>query len=164
MRDGDRRGDPATCSPATFEGRAARFDDFEEVIENSVRHVFVKNPLVAKLLQVELETFKLDTFFIWNVPENERSEVRLAGFRADRSELGAKDFDGILSVCVRVIEAFELVSKRCSWHGDGFWGKNWIESGMNLQRPRPKRFTSLWSILAIPAKHNRSSRFCLAFF
>ena len=164
MRDGDRRGDPAACSPATFEGRTARFDDFEEVIENSVRHVFVENPLVSELLQVELEAFELHAFSIRNVPENQRTEVRLAGFGADRSELGAKDFDGILSVRVRVIEALELVGKRCSWHGGGFWGKNWIESGMNLQRPRSDRLTRPWSILAIPAKYNRSSRFCLAFF
>ena len=164
MRDGNRRGDPAACSPATFEGRTARFDDFEEVIENSVRHVFVENSLVAELLQVELEAFELHAFSIRNVPENQRTEVRLAGFGADRSELGAKDFDGILSVRVRVIEALELVGKRCSWHGGGFWGKNWIESGMNLQRPRSDRLTRPWSILAIPAKYNRSSRFCLAFF
>ena len=164
VRDGDRRGDPAACSPATFEGRAARFDDLEEVIENSVRDVFVENPLVSELLQVEFEAFELDAFSIRNVPENERTEVRLAGFGTDRSELGAEDFDGILSVWVRVIEALELVGKRCSWHGGEFWGKNRIESRMNLQRPLANRLSRPWSILAIPPKYNRSSRFSLAIF
>ena len=132
MRDGDRRGNPAACSPATLECRTARLDDGQEVIENPIRHVFVEDSFVSELLQVELKALELDAFSVRDVAKNEGAEVRLAGFWTNRGKLGAKDFDGILSIWIRVIEALELVGEGCSWHDDEFWGKNWNETGMNL--------------------------------
>lgn len=89
----------------------------EEIVEDPVGHIFVENSFIAEFLQVQLETLELNTLLVRNVSKHKRSEIGLPGFRTDRSEFGAYDFDAILSVRVRVVKALELVGKRCSRHG-----------------------------------------------
>jgi hypothetical protein len=113
----DRRRDPPSGTPATLHGGAARLDDLKEIVEDTIGHVFVKDPLIPESLKIKLQTLEFDTLLVRHIPKYQNPEIRLTGLRADRSEFRTSDFDGILSVGVRVLEALELFGKRCSRHG-----------------------------------------------
>jgi hypothetical protein len=115
--NGDRRSDTPTGTPAAFHGGAARLDDLQEIIENSIRYVFVEDPFVPEFLQVKLQALKFYALLVRHVSKHQDAKIRLTGLWANRSEFRASDFDGILSVWIRVVETFELVGKRCSRHG-----------------------------------------------
>lgn len=115
--NGDRRSDAPTGAPAAFHGGAARLDDLQEIIENSIRYVFVEDPFVPEFLQVKLQALKFYALLVRHVSKHQDAKIRLTGLWANRSEFRASDFDGIFSVWIRVVETFELVGKRCSRHG-----------------------------------------------
>lgn len=120
VRDGDGRCDTAPGPPATFERGASRLDDLDKVIEYPVGHVFVEDPLISKLLQIEFQALELDACLVRHVSKHQRAKIRLAGFRADRGEFRASDFDGILATGIGVVEALELIGEGCSWQDGGF--------------------------------------------
>ena len=69
-----------------------------EIIENGVGDVFIKDPIVAEALQIHLKTFQFDAFLGGDIVERQFSKIRLACFRAYRSEFGANNFDFVITV------------------------------------------------------------------
>ena len=83
-----------------------RMQCVDHIIQNSVRNLFVKDALVPKLLQIQLQAFQLDAEPVWNILEGERAEVRLSRFRADRRKLGADNFDQIVPMGKDIFKCF----------------------------------------------------------
>lgn len=104
--------DPTASAPVALERGTSRLADFDEIVKNSVGHVLVEDALVAELLQVELETLQLHALGVRHVSEDQRSEIRLAGFGAHRSEFGAFNFDFVVATRETIVEDFELILKR----------------------------------------------------
>ena len=60
------------------------------------RHVLVEGAVVAERLQVELQRLRLDQPFVRHVVDDQDAEIRLAGHRADRGELGEGEAGEVL--------------------------------------------------------------------
>lgn len=75
----------------------------DEVFEDDVDYVFVKDLDVAKRVYVELQAFQFDTTFVGNVLDADRREVREIGERADRGELRDLEID------------FDFVARKLVW-------------------------------------------------
>jgi hypothetical protein len=112
VRDGNVAVQAAAGRPATLHRGAAWFDDRQKVVHDLVGYRFVENPFVAKSLQVHFQTLQFHTHFVRYIRENDRSVVRLAGFGADRRELGADMFDRKVSLWARVVKHFKQVAER----------------------------------------------------
>lgn len=109
--DRDARRDAAARAKIGYELQRAWRQHRDQIIQDAVRYVFVEDPLVAEALQVELQTFQLDTFFVGRISDAERAEVRLARFRTNGSELGTHDLDHIIAVRKLVGKGFQLVAE-----------------------------------------------------
>ncbi len=72
-----------------------RIEQVHQIIENSVGNVLVKNSLIPKLVQIELQAFQLHAPIFGNVLDLDRGEVGKAGSRANASELGAGEIHGV---------------------------------------------------------------------
>ena len=101
----------AAWSPATFDRRAAWFDDGEKVVHDSIRDRFIENAFVAKCLQVQLKAFQLDADAVWDISNNDRSVVRLSRFWANRSKLGTMMFDCKIAGRAGVVKDFQQSAK-----------------------------------------------------
>ncbi len=98
--------------PAAFDRRPTRLYDGQEVVHDSVRDRLVKDAFVAKSLQVHFQALQLDAVLVRNVGKDDRPEVGLPRFWADRRELGTMMFDGKIPRRAGVVKDFQLVSKR----------------------------------------------------
>jgi hypothetical protein len=116
MRHGDDRRDSAASTPVAFERHASRIHNGHKVVQDTIGNVLVEDSLVAKFLKVQLQALQFDTFQVRDVSKDERAEIWLASFGAHRCKLGAFDFDMVVAVGERVIEAFELILKRRAGH------------------------------------------------
>jgi len=110
------RSDATSRAPMAFKRYATGVHDGDKIVQNAIRHVFVKNAFVAKFLQIELQAFQLNTLLIRHVSKNERSEIGLAGLGTHRREFGALNLDMVFSIWKGIIETLELILKRCAWH------------------------------------------------
>src|SRR6266851_9921825 len=99
----------------TLHGGKARLNCSQQVIQDPVRHCFMKGAFVAKGPEVELETLQLHAKSIWNVANFDRREIRLPGEQAKASELRTIEGDFVVSLRCRVVERLEL-SDRCAGH------------------------------------------------
>src|SRR4051812_5496253 len=97
MRYGDTGADAAAGGEGGDELEAAGIQGGDEVVEDAVGDILVEDALVAEALEVHLQTFQLDALLLGRVGERERAEIGLARHRADRSELGADDFDDVIA-------------------------------------------------------------------
>src|SRR5687768_12433618 len=71
-----------------FDLNAQRITRGDEVFENDVDHVLVKDLHVAERVYVELQTLQLDTAFVGNVLQPDGREVRKIRERTDGRKLG----------------------------------------------------------------------------
>ena len=108
----DYRRNSAARSPVAFERQAKWLADLYKVIQDAVCDIFVEDALVAKFLQIKLETLQFDAHFSGNVAKDQCPKVGLTGFGANRCELGAGNLDLVLSVGKTILENLELVLKR----------------------------------------------------
>ncbi len=89
----------------------SRLGRSHEVIQNSIRHVFVENAFVPKPLQVHFQALEFYAKFVWNVPKRELSEIGLSCLGTDGREFGAKMLDRVVTLRKRVFKNFQLVSE-----------------------------------------------------
>ena len=76
-----------------FDVHAQRITRGDEVFENDIDHVLVKDLHVTERVDVELQTLQFHAAFVGNVLESNGSEVRKVRERADRGELGNLEID-----------------------------------------------------------------------
>lgn len=107
ITDDDIAVQTAARRPATFDARAPRLYDREEVVHDSVGDRFVENAFVAERLQIHFQTLQLDANFVGHVAENDRAVVGLVRFGTHRREFGTMMFDGKVSRRAGVIENLE---------------------------------------------------------
>ena len=67
----------------------------DQVIQNDVDDVFVKNAPVAILVDVQFQTLQFDAPVSWDVLDVQCREVRKTGSRADAREFGTAELDFI---------------------------------------------------------------------
>jgi len=122
VSDRNYGSDTTSRSPMAFQGYASWVHDGDKIVEYAIGDVFVKDPFIAKLLQVKLQAFQLDTFLIRHVSEDKRSEIGLAGLGAHRRKLGTFDLDMVVTIGKGIVETLELILKRRAWHSWLSWG------------------------------------------
>jgi len=116
MCDGDGLGHASAGVECCFDLHRAWPERFDQVVQNGVGNVFVKNPFVTKALQIEFQTFEFHTLFGRLIADCQRAEVGLARAGANRGELGSDNLDGIRSLGILVVKSLEQsaeVSHRC---------------------------------------------------
>ncbi len=89
-----------------FQGGTARLADTDKIIQNAIGDVFVEDPFVAKLLQIQLEALQFDAQLGWHVVKDQRPEIGLARFGADRREFGTSDLNLVGAVGKTILENF----------------------------------------------------------
>src|SRR5687767_11750845 len=72
---GDHRLDSAANIEIPDDFHRSRFARGREIVENPIDRALVKNPVVAKAPQIQLETLELETEFRWHVHDANRAEV-----------------------------------------------------------------------------------------
>src|SRR5262245_958102 len=80
------RADPAAPREGADHLEPARLNGLDEIVEQPIDHMFVKDPLVAKPLQIELERLQFHAQLRRRIGKRDRTEVRLARLRAQRGE------------------------------------------------------------------------------
>ena len=105
-----------------FQGYASWVHDSDEIVQDAIGDVFVKDAFIAKLLQIKLQAFQLDTLLIRHVSEDQRSEIGLTGLGAHRGKLGTFNLDMVVTIGKGIVETFELILKRRAWHSWLSWG------------------------------------------
>jgi len=87
-----------------------------EIVQDAIGNIFVKDTFIAKFLQVEFEALELYAFHIGNIAKGQCSKVRLARFWAHGGEFRAYDLDMVFTVWKRVIKTLEFFLKWGTWH------------------------------------------------
>src|SRR5574340_284460 len=82
-----RGGDPPTRGKCRNERHAPRPDHGHQVVQDAVGRVLVEHPLVAVLLQIELQALQFHALGIGHIGESELPEVGLARLGTERREL-----------------------------------------------------------------------------
>ena len=114
--------DTASRSPMAFQGYASWVHEGDKIVQDAIGNVFVKDPFIAKLLQIKLQTFQLDTLLIRHVSEDKRSEIGLTRLGAHRGELGTLNLDMVVPIGKGIVETLELILERRAWHSWLSWG------------------------------------------
>ena len=94
----------------------------------------VENPLVAELLEIELEALQLHALPAGNVGESQGAEVRLARLRAHRGELRADDLDGIIPAGVLIVEGLQDVAETRRSLAGSFPGSDYCGMRQGLRK------------------------------
>jgi len=82
-----------------------------QVIQNPVCHVFVKNALITIRLQIELQALQFHTDFVRTIEDGDCAKIGLTRLRTHGSKLGAYNLDGIIPVRILVVERLQNVPK-----------------------------------------------------
>src|SRR5712692_11823449 len=98
----DRRGDATADVPHRSYAQAFWLQAADQVVENAVRNIFVKDAFVAEAPQVQLQALQLEDPGAWYIGDGEGREVRLRGHRADAREFGAHALNLIVPIGMRV--------------------------------------------------------------
>lgn len=88
----------------THESRLRRGN---QIVKDAVGHGLMESAFLAERPDVKLEAFQLDALLIRNVIQDQRGEIRLAGFGAQAGELGDFHVDVKIALRLRVIEGFQ---------------------------------------------------------
>src|SRR5438477_8292371 len=75
----------------------ARVERANQIVGDAVGDRLVKCALIAIRPEVQLQRLELDAFFIGNVADADRGEVRLPGHRADAGELRRFEVDLVVA-------------------------------------------------------------------
>src|SRR5262245_6841296 len=100
VRDANDRLDAAAHPEVAHDLDPARPGHRHEVVEDAVRHVFMKGAFVAIGPDVELDALELHEPLVRYVAHADGREVGLAGHRTEAGEF--RDLEGDLVVAVRV--------------------------------------------------------------
>jgi hypothetical protein len=100
--------DPSAHSEGSADPAPARLEGRQQVVQDRICHVFVKDTFVAIGPEIELERLRLEDPPGWDVLDSDRGEIRLPGRRADASELVALQPDQVRSLRVMVRERLKL--------------------------------------------------------
>ena len=90
----------------------SRLTDRYKIVQNTIGDIFVEDPLIAKLLQIQFQALELDAQLAWYIAKDQCPKVGLSGFRANRRKLRTGNFDFVSAVGKTILENFELVLKR----------------------------------------------------
>ena len=82
-------GDAAARKPIAADAQIRRFDQIGDALADGDRRVFVERPEIAEAREIELQRFRFEQPALRRIVDDEMSEVRLAGDRAEAGELGA---------------------------------------------------------------------------
>src|SRR2546423_310464 len=74
--------------------------------------MFVKDSLVAELLQIELQRSQLHTALVWRIGKRDASEVRLPCLRTYRREFRADDLDDVITLGKLIGKRLQLYARR----------------------------------------------------
>ncbi len=83
MRRRDICADSASGTERSHYLDATGMQRFNQIVQNAVGHILIKDPLVAERLQVQFQTLQLDAFLVGSVRKRQRAKVWLACFRTD---------------------------------------------------------------------------------
>src|SRR5712691_3240556 len=98
----DRGGDPAPDVPDRRNAEASWLKAFDQVVQDRVRNIFMKDAFVAEAPQVELQALQLQDLRSWHIGDGEDRKVGLAGHRADAREFRADALNLIVPIGMRV--------------------------------------------------------------
>ena len=90
---------------------ASWFRNCNKIVKDSIGDLFVKNPFISELLQIQLQTLQFNANLIGNVLESEQTKIGLSRFWANRCKFGAGNFDHVITIGVRVFECFKCVAE-----------------------------------------------------
>src|SRR4051812_19480113 len=114
IKGGDPRGHPPARGELADHPDPPGLTRRDQVVEDRVDRVFVEDPPVAIVEQVELQALELDASRRRDVGDHDGPEVGLAGLGTDRRELRAGDLDLVLAVGELVREGFQRADHRAS--------------------------------------------------
>ena len=104
--DDDRRGNTASRRKRCRQFHLTRSERTDQVVQYPVRNVLVKNALIPKLLQIQLQTLQLDAKFIRNVLKGERSEIGLSRLGTHRRKFRTDNLDQIIPMRKGILKCF----------------------------------------------------------
>lgn len=81
----------------------------DQVLNDDVGDVFVKDLLIAEAIDVKLQRFEFNAVCVGNVLDANRGEVRKAAAWAQAREFGAGELDRVTADCRTVLETLEFV-------------------------------------------------------
>ncbi len=115
---GDVGADAATRRECGHQLDRTRLENLNQIIENAIGDSLIEHPLIAKSLQIKLETLQFDAPFIRYISQRECRKIWLSRLRTDRSELGTNRLNGVVSLRRWILESlqgiFKIVTQRCA--------------------------------------------------
>ena len=99
------------------EAHEARLGRGDQVVEDAVGDVLVEVAFLAERPHVELQALQFDALLVGDVVEDQRREIRLAGFGAQAGEFRDLHMDMVVALRVRVREGFQRFQGVCAHVG-----------------------------------------------
>ena len=101
---------PTTNIEFCAQSHEARLAGLDQIVEYLVGDVLVEGTLIAKRPDIQLEGFQFDAVLVRYVFQEQRGEIRLAGFRAQAAKLRRTNTDGVVPVRMRVGKGLEMLA------------------------------------------------------
>lgn len=89
-----------------------------KVVENLVRHLFMKRPLIAVRPEIEFVRLQLEAFFVGDIAGVNGGKIGLPRFGAQTGEFGAFAMDDEIALRVWVWKNLDLPGWSCGHGGD----------------------------------------------
>lgn len=83
MFHGDAGSDASAGSEVSGDLHPFRLGDLDQIVQDQIGDVFIKCPVIPVLLEIQLQRFQLETMFIRDIGNVQRSKIGLACFGAD---------------------------------------------------------------------------------
>ena len=74
-----------------------RIQEFNQIIQNPIRDVFMKDLFLAKRINIEFQGLEFDAPLIWYIGDIDRRKVWISTARTNAGEFGAGKFYSIFS-------------------------------------------------------------------
>ena len=107
------------------ETHETRLSSSNQIIQNAVGHVFVEMAFLTERPHVQLEAFQFNAILVGDVIQDQRGEIRLAGFRTQAGEFRNFHVDVVIALRLRVGKCLQ------SFAGKG--GHCWSPMGVRLE-------------------------------
>ena len=96
------RMDSATHEKIPFDFHPARAAGLHQILQNFIRHGFVKSPFIAVTPKVKFQALQLHAKFVWNIKNPDDRKIRLPGLRAKAGEFRTLKMNLIIPLRIRV--------------------------------------------------------------